>query len=81
MSPELVERVAEQVAAMMLQTKPATNIARWALALAERAAREALLDGGRSIYRTTDQDIEAAVQRAVEGCATAPRRQGEAPRA
>ena len=48
--------------------KQATReIARYALALAERAARAGLRDGGRSIYRTEDQDVEAAVERAVEG--------------
>ena len=33
----------------------------------ERAARAGLRDGGRSIYRTEDRDVEAAVERAVEG--------------
>lgn len=78
MSPEMVERVAEQIRAAVYAAGdegPSVAAARYALALAERAAMEAFRDGwfsargsvpvlGLSVRPT---GTEAAVQRAVEG--------------
>lgn len=76
MSPEMVERVAEQIRAAVYAAGdegPSVAAARYALALAERAAREAFSMGHEHAKRHPDcgscdaAHDEAAVQRAVEG--------------
>ncbi len=72
MKPELVGKVRRDLQSAWTDSKDPDDgwwdfMARYALALAERAVRAGLRDAGRSIYRTEDQDVEAAVERAVEG--------------
>lgn len=68
MSPEMVERVAYQLRIRYDPAHPSMDdCARYALALAERAAREATMLLIADEHDSIRETAEAAVQRAVEG--------------
>lgn len=77
MKPELVGKVRRDLQSAWTDSKDPGDgwwdfMARYAIALAERAAREAVRLTGRADYRgariySTAEILEAAVERAVEG--------------